>query len=111
MSGAAGASRPPATAREAAGPSPQRLVARLKRAEGQLAAVRRMIEQEEDCVDILLQISAVRGALGKIGQLLLGAHIENCVSEAFASGDEAARRRQVDQLMEIFARYGGIAAR
>lgn len=91
--------------------SQKRLLARLKRAEGQLAAVRRMVEEEAGCVDILLQISAVRGALGKIGQLLLGSHIETCVSDALSSGDETARRRQVEELMEIFARYGGIAAR
>ena len=85
-----------------------RVLRRLSRAEGQMAAVRRMIEEEAGCVDVLLQISAVRGALAKIGQVLLGAHIETCVSDAFASGDEAARRRQVDDLMEIFARYGGV---
>lgn len=103
------ARRPPASAVSPL--SQKRLLARLKRAEGQLAAVRRMVEQEAGCVDVLLQISAVRGALGKIGQLLLGSHIETCVSKALSSGDETTRRRQVEELMEIFARYGGIAAR
>jgi len=87
------------------------LLKRLKRAEGQLAAVHRMIDEDEDCVDVLLQISAVRGALSKAGQVLLGSHIETCVSDALRSGDEEARRRQVDDLMEIFGRFGGIAAR
>jgi CsoR family transcriptional regulator, copper-sensing transcriptional repressor len=87
------------------------LLKRLKRAEGQLAAVHRMIDEDEDCVDVLLQISAVRGALSKAGQVLLGSHIETCVSDALRSGDKAARRRQVDDLMEIFGRFGGIAAR
>ena len=88
----------------------KKVLRRLRRAEGQMTAVRRMIEDEEGCVDVLLQISAVRGALAKIGQILLGSHIETCVSDAFASGDEAARRRQVDDLMEIFSRYGGMGA-
>lgn len=87
------------------------LLKRLKRAEGQLAAVRRMVDEDEGCVDVLLQISAVRGALSKAGQVLLGSHIETCVSDALASGDAAARREQVDDLMEIFGRFGGIAAR
>ena len=87
------------------------LLKRLKRAEGQLAAVHRMVDADEGCVDVLLQISAVRGALSKAGQVLLGSHIETCVSDALAHGDDDARRRQVDDLMEIFGRFGGIAAR
>lgn len=87
------------------------LLKRLKRAEGQMAAVRRMVDADEGCVDVLLQISAVRGALSKAGQVLLGSHIETCVSDALAHGDEAERREQVDDLMTIFNRFGGIAAR
>ncbi len=89
----------------------EELLKRLKRAEGQMAAIRRMVDEDEGCVDVLLQISAVRGALGKAGQVLLGSHIETCVSDALASGDEAARRHQVDDLMKIFGRFGGITAR
>ena len=87
------------------------LLQRLRRAEGQLAAVTRMVEQDDGCVDVLLQISAVRGALGKAGQVLLGSHIETCVSDAFTSGSPVDRQRQVTELMDIFARYGGIASR
>jgi DNA-binding FrmR family transcriptional regulator len=87
------------------------LLKRQKRAEGQMAAVRRMVDEDEGCVDVLLQISAVRGALSKAGQVLLSSHIETCVTEALARGDEAERREQVDDLMTIFDRFGGIAAR
>lgn len=87
------------------------LLQRLSRAEGQMAAIRRMIEEDEGCVDVLLQISAVRGALGKAGQMLLGSHIETCVSEALSHGSDHERREQVVELMEVFGRFGGIAAR
>lgn len=87
------------------------LLRRLKRAGGQVAAMQRMVEEDTGCVDILLQISAARGALSKAGQVLLQSHIETCVSDAFASGDEAASRRQVSDLMTIFDRFGGIVAR
>ena len=87
------------------------LLKRLKRAEGQMAAVGRMVEEDEGCVDVLLQISAVRGALSKAGQVLLGSHIETCVTDVLTGGDEEARRQQVDELMKIFGRFGGIAAR
>ena len=86
----------------------RKLNARLKRAEGQIAALRRMLEEDAYCVDVLLQISAAQGALGKAGQVLLGAHIRTCVADAFASGDEDSREEKVDELMDVFARYGGL---
>ena len=88
-----------------------RLVQRLKRAEGQLAGIRRMVEEDQYCVDVLMQIAAVRGALGKVGQLLLGSHVETCVTAALRSGDEQLKRQQVDDLMEVFGRFGGLAGK
>ena len=82
----------------------KKLLNRIKRAEGQLAAVRRMTDDET-----LLQISAVQGALEKVGQILLRYHIENCVANACTSGDERERQRSIDELMEVFSRHGGIA--
>lgn len=87
------------------------LLKRLRRAEGQMAAIHRMVDEDEGCVDVLLQISAVRGALSKAAQVLLGSHIETCVSDALKDGSPEARREQVDELMIIFDRFGGIAAR
>ena len=86
----------------------KKLLARLRRAEGQLAAVRRMVDEDDYCVDTLLQISATCGALNKVGQILLESHIENCVSHAFATGDAKERKRKVDELMDVFARYGSV---
>ena len=84
---------------------------RLRRAEGQLAGIQRMIEEGEPCVDVLMQISAVRGALGKVAQILLSNHLETCVTEAIQSGSDDARMEQLGDLSEIFARFGGMAAR
>lgn len=86
----------------------KKLLARLRRIEGQASAVRRMVEEEKYCVDILLQISAVQGALGKAGQMLLGTHVETCVASAFESGSQKERKESVDELMEVFSRYGGL---
>ena len=68
----------------------------------------REINEDAYCVDILLQISAAQGALGKAGQVLLGQHIRTCVADAFASGDEVSRDEKVDELMDVFSRYGGL---
>ncbi|MCH7598632.1 MAG: metal-sensitive transcriptional regulator [Myxococcales bacterium] len=89
----------------------KKLLTRLRKVEGQVSAICRMVEEEKYCVDILLQISAVQGALGKAGQLLLGSHVETCVATAFASGNKKARQTSIDELMEVFARYGGISGR
>ena len=89
----------------------KKLLARLRRIEGQVSAVRRMVEEEQYCVDILLQISAVQGALGKAGQVLLGTHVETCVANAFESGSTTERQKSIEELMEVFSRYGGIGRR
>ena len=84
---------------------------RLSKIAGQVEGIRRMVEQERYCVDILLQIAAVQAALGRVGKLVLGAHVETCVSEAIRSGDEAERREKIDELMEVFSRYAHLRAR
>ena len=85
--------------------------ARLKRVEGQVAAIGRMLDADDTCVDVLLQISAAQGALGAIGHLILGEHIETCVSEAFRHGDEADRQLKIEELLDVFSRYGKIGSR
>ena len=70
-----------------------------------------MIEEEDYCVDILLQMSAAQGALGKASQLLLGTHVETCVANAMASGSRKTRQTSIDELMEVLSRYSGIGGR
>ena len=89
----------------------KKVQSRLKRIEGQVAGILRMVEDDKYCVDILLQISAVQGALGQVHKITLGQHIETCVTDAVASGDDAERRKKIDELMEVFARYGRIDTR
>jgi CsoR family transcriptional regulator, copper-sensing transcriptional repressor len=80
---------------------------RLRRIEGQVQGLQRMIASEAYCVDILLQISAVQGALDQVQKLLLGRHIESCVADAFKSGTRGDRQRKMDELLDVFARFGG----
>ncbi len=84
---------------------------RLSKIAGQVEGIRRMVERERYCVDILLQIAAVQAALSRVGKLVLGAHVETCVSEAIRSGDEAERREKIDELMEVFSRYAHLRPR
>ncbi len=84
---------------------------RLRRAEGQVAGISRMIEEQEACVDVLMQISAVRGALGKIAQMMLANHLDTCVASAIESGDKEARREHIDEITDLFGRFGALAGR
>jgi len=87
------------------------LKSRLNRVEGQISGIQRMVDEDKYCVDVLLQISAVRGALGQVGKIVLGRHIETCVSNSLSSGNQIDRREKIDELMEVFARYGEIGGK
>lgn len=83
----------------------QKVLARLRRAGGQIDGVTRMVEDGRYCMDLLTQIAAAQAALGKAAEMVLEQHIESCVTEAFASGEEDKRREKIDELMDVFSRY------
>jgi DNA-binding FrmR family transcriptional regulator len=78
--------------------------ARLKRIEGQVGGLLRMVEGDRYCVDILTQIAAVRAALHKVEELVLRDHVGHCVADAFASGDAAEQRTKVEELVAAIGR-------
>jgi len=82
--------------------------ARLARIAGQVEGIQRMIDQDRYCVDVLLQIAAVRAALDKLGKLVLGSHVETCVAAAFAEGSKRERQQKLDELLEVFSRFGSV---
>jgi len=79
---------------------------RLRRIEGQVQGLQRMIESDAYCVDVLLQISAVQGALEQVQKLLLGRHIESCVTDALRSGSKSERQQKLEELLDVFSRFG-----
>ena len=84
---------------------------RLRRIAGQIEGIARMIEQDRYCVDVLLQMASVQAALGQAGKLVLKSHVETCVTTALASGKRRDRKQKIDELMDVFARYGGLTGR
>ena len=80
---------------------------RLRRIEGQVQGIQRMVEEEKYCVDILLQLMAVQGAVEQVQKLVLGQHIETCVSDAIRSGNARDRQKKMDELLEVFSRFSG----
>ncbi len=73
------------------------LVNRLNRIEGQVRGIRKMVEEERYCVDILTQVSAIQSALNSFNKKLLASHIHSCVVEDIQDG----RVEAVDELCEI----------
>jgi DNA-binding FrmR family transcriptional regulator len=84
----------------------RRALGRLHRIEGQVRGVQRMVDEETYCVDILMQLAAIQGALEQVRKMLLGRHIESCVAEAMASGRTGDRRKKIEELLDVFTRYG-----
>ncbi|MDO4541869.1 MAG: metal-sensing transcriptional repressor [Bacillota bacterium] len=66
------------------------VINRLSRAIGHLEAVRRMVEEGEDCSEVLIQLSAVRSAINNTGKEILKDHLEHCIAEAMERGDHKA---------------------
>jgi DNA-binding FrmR family transcriptional regulator len=77
---------------------------RLKRIEGQVGGLLRMVEDDRYCVDILTQINAVRSALHKVEEQILRDHVSHCVAGAFTSGDPIEQRHKVEELVETIGR-------
>ncbi|KGX85759.1 metal-sensing transcriptional repressor [Pontibacillus litoralis] len=80
----------------------EQLLNRLKRIEGQVRGIQKMIDEDRYCVDILVQISAINAALKKVGFTLLEKHTNHCVADAIhkGNGEEA-----IDELMKVVQQF------
>jgi len=79
---------------------------RLKRIEGQVRGLARMVEEDRYCIDIVTQIAAVRAALRKVEEEILRDHVAHCVEHAITSGDKADQRQKIAELMDVMGRAG-----
>lgn len=75
---------------------------RLKRIEGQVRGVYRMIEEDRYCIDILNQIVAARAALSKVGMALIKSHMRSCVTCAIR---EDRNEQAIDELMDVLTKF------
>ena len=77
---------------------------RLKRIEGQVRGLSRMVEDDRYCIDVVTQILAVRAALRRVEEEVLRDHVVHCVEHAIASGDKADQRQKIAELMAVLER-------
>ena len=77
---------------------------RLKKILGQVQAIDKMIDEDVPCEDILIQINAVKGAVQKVGQIVLEGHLQHCVKDGIEHGDAQATIDKFAKAIEHFAR-------
>ena len=81
------------------------LTARLKRIEGQIRGIEKMVSDDRYCIDVLTQIGAVSTALDSLAFQILDGHVKHCVAGAMASGDEAAAQAKAEELLAAVHRF------
>ena len=77
---------------------------RLRRIEGQVRGLARMVDEDRYCIDIVTQISAVRAALRRVEEEVLRDHVSHCVEHAITSGNKADQREKIAELMAVIGR-------
>ncbi|MEL7476660.1 MAG: metal-sensing transcriptional repressor [Cyanobacteria bacterium J06555_12] len=82
----------------------RKLMNRLSRIEGHVRGIRSMIQQQQPCPDVLLQIAAVRGALDRVARLVLDDHITECIAHAAESGDIKVELDELRRALDRFIR-------
>ena len=83
-------------------PTHQDVMARLRKIEGQVKGIGRMIEDRRYCIDIIQQLTAIRRALDQVGMGIMRRHINSCVTEAIRHQDGS---KKIDVLMETIGRF------
>ncbi|MEW6087536.1 MAG: metal-sensitive transcriptional regulator [bacterium] len=80
-------------------------ILRLKKIEGQILGIQKMLEERRYCVDILLQLSAVAGAVKKVENNILKRHLETCFANAFISGTEKEKREKIKEIVDVLENF------
>jgi CsoR family transcriptional regulator, copper-sensing transcriptional repressor len=76
----------------------------LRRIEGQVRGLQKMVEDDRYCIDVVTQIQAVRAALRRVEDEVLADHVSHCVEAAIRSGDEGEQRAKVGELVAVLGR-------
>ena len=81
------------------------LIKRLKRIEGQVKGIQNMIEDERYCIDILVQVSAAKAAIDKVGKIILENHIIGCITESIKYESQDESDELIEELMKNIYKF------
>jgi CsoR family transcriptional regulator, copper-sensing transcriptional repressor len=80
------------------------VINRLSRIEGHVKAIKRMVEEDKDCPDVLIQLAAVKAAIEKTAQVVLEDHIESCLTKAASHGQTEAEWASMKEALHKYIR-------
>ena len=78
---------------------------RLKRIEGQIRGIQKMIENERYCIDILTQLSSVQGAIKSVEENILERHLKGCVQHSFTKGNKADKAEKIAEVIDVLKKF------
>ncbi len=80
----------------------EKTIARLKKIEGQIKGIQKMIHERRYCIDVINQLSAAESALRTVAEIILRNHLETCVHQAFVSPDPGEREEKISELIKVY---------
>ena len=86
-------------------PNHARELPRLRRIEGQIQGIQRMIEERRYCIDVLTQLTAVVGAIMKVEENILTRHLESCVNQSFSKGNRSDRAEKITEIVSLLKKF------
>jgi CsoR family transcriptional regulator, copper-sensing transcriptional repressor len=86
----------------------EKIIRRLKTAEGHLRGIQRMVDEGEYCIDVIRQIQAVQSALSKVSSEILDQHLNSCLLTAVRGDDPAERERVLKEITGVFEAAGKV---
>lgn len=87
------------------GKEKQSVINRLRRIEGQVKGITKMVEEDRYCIDILNQTAAITSALKNVENLVMENHLNTCVAEAMRTNDEEVKREKSAEVMEVISKF------
>lgn len=78
---------------------------RLRRIEGQIRGIQKMIQEKRYCIDILTQLSSIVGAIKSVEENILSRHLKGCVKLSFNKGSKEDRAKKVDEIIDVLKTF------
>lgn len=83
----------------------KKALSRLKRIEGQIRGLQKMVTEDRYCIDILIQTSSVVSALHGVEDFVMDQHLNTCVTDAIRSGDMTQKEEKIGEIMEVLSKF------
>jgi DNA-binding FrmR family transcriptional regulator len=80
-------------------------IPRLKRIEGQIRGIQKMIENERYCIDILTQLSSIQGAIKRVEENILERHLKGCVQHSFSKANKTDKAEKIAEVIDVLKKF------